>query len=60
MNKVLTAIALALFAVCLTFFLVLYGWELFMVPVFGLRSLSLTEALGFIMLASIFKDGKTK
>ena len=34
---------------------VMLGWYLFMVPVFGLPTLTFLQALGFMMLAAAFK-----
>lgn len=34
---------------------VMLGWYLFMVPVFGLPSLTFLQAIGFVLLAGAFK-----
>lgn len=49
--------------VIVSLLLIKLGWSLFLVPVFGLRELAWTEALGFGLLAGAFRSGgsfKTK
>lgn len=35
---------------------IMFGWSLFMVPVFGLKSLTFFQAFGFSLLANTFKS----
>ena len=55
MNRLLALIAIYLIFFLIMTMMIIIGWNLFMVPVFALKSLTLTQALGFTLLSSIFK-----
>jgi len=55
MTKILTAIVFILLFLAITVAFIMLGWSLFVVPVFGLPSLSFLQALGFALLASAFR-----
>lgn len=55
MSNLLGLIAIIILMFLLTMVLIIWGWSLFMVPVFGMQGLTLGQAFGFTLLASAFK-----
>lgn len=55
MDTILNMLLILVIAVLINTLLIMLGWSLFMVPVFGMKSLTLLEALGFAILAATFK-----
>jgi hypothetical protein len=49
-------VGLLIMSVLVALLLIKIGWVLFMVPVFNLPNLTWTQALGFSLLASIFRS----
>ena len=60
MNQVLGLIALFIFVFMLKLIIVMWGWSLFMVPVFGMSGLSIGQAFGFTLLAHCFGSSSAK
>jgi len=54
MGDLLTLIAIVIAVFLLKMILVMFGWNLFMCSLFGMQSLSLSQAVGFTLLASCF------
>lgn len=54
MDKMLQLILLIIVVLMIKMILIMWGWSLFMVPVFGMKALSAGEAFGFSLLASCF------
>lgn len=59
MDTVLTVILVLVVAILISTVFVMIGWSLFMVPVFGMKSLTFMQALGFGFLAAAFKSSYT-
>ena len=49
-HTILAVIAIALISLIFKFILVKLGWAMFVMPVFGVRDISFTEAFGAILL----------
>ena len=54
-------VVLVLFAlIIVTSLIIMLGWSLFIIPVFGYESLTFIQAFGFSLLASAFKPHNLK
>ena len=60
MDKLLMFIILIAFVVLLSAAFIMLGWQLFIVPIFGLPGLSITQAIGFSILANAFNGSLVK
>lgn len=59
MDSILTVVGIFLVIFFIKMLFVMWGWSLFMVPIFGLQSLSLGQAFGFTVLAQCFAGSST-
>lgn len=57
MEKLGLVLLLAMVYTIISSLFIMLGWSLFVVPVFGLKSLSFIQAFGFSLLAAAFKGG---
>jgi len=58
MNDLFTVIATILIVFLITMILTMWGWSLFMVPVFGMQALTVSQAFGFVLLTNMLKFKK--
>ena len=58
MRDFILIVAMLLFIVIMSCFFIKFGWSLSMVPIFGLKELTYSEALGLLILSdTLFKTG---
>lgn len=57
MNKVTLVILALLLGLIFSTISIHFGWELFVVPVFGLKSLTFQQNFGLSLLISLFRSG---
>lgn len=53
--QIVAMLGLMFFLFCLSFIFIMIGWSLFIVPVFGLPSLTFIQAIGFALLTGAFR-----
>ena len=54
--QISTVIAIFVAIAILSLILITIGWEWFMVPVFGMASLTMKQTIGFVLLASTIRS----
>lgn len=59
MSKVIGLLLPILITIIVSALFIMLGWSLFVVPVFGLESLTFFQAFGFGLLASSFKNASS-
>lgn len=57
MDKIVVMLILLIVVTFVSTMFIMWGWSLFMVPVFGMESLTFWQAFGFSLLAACFKGG---
>ena len=60
LTKILLGILLVILALCLSVWLIRIGWGMFAVPIFELKELSISEAIGLLILMSGFTGFRYK
>lgn len=55
MEKMLAVLFIMFILFCIGPLFIMLGWSLFMVPVFSLKSLAFSEAIGFMLMAAAFR-----
>lgn len=55
MDSIITSLITVFIFIFLSIVLVQAGWTLFMVPVFDLDSISITESFGLVLLSGLLK-----
>lgn len=60
MQNLIAFILIIALVVILSALFIMFGWYLFVSPVFGLPGLSITEAIGFSILANAFNGSIVK
>lgn len=54
MDKILVTGAVLVVVLIITMLFIVWGWSLFMIPVFGMQPLTFSQAFGFALLAQTF------